>query len=172
MSPTCRMSYFVPVIDPNKQHSLHFSTPEQPGDYPFICTFPGHWIAMQGILKWNSFLFRSATVSKDRLGPGVILTQRIVFLNTVSYLGTKICTFNFTGTGSCFHRLNNLSSRPNKVDVSTGLTLAYESSKRNLDSSSQAVSSLFTASSIWDFSPPAFRASLRRKNRNLPSASP
>ena len=43
--------HFVPVIDPNKQHSLHFSTPEQPGDYPFICTFPGHWIAMQGILK-------------------------------------------------------------------------------------------------------------------------
>ena len=43
--------HFVPVIDPNKQHSLHFSTPEQPGDYPFICTFPGHWMAMQGILK-------------------------------------------------------------------------------------------------------------------------
>ena len=43
--------HFVPVIDPNKEHSLHFSTPEQPGDYPFICTFPGHWMAMQGILK-------------------------------------------------------------------------------------------------------------------------
>jgi azurin len=43
--------HFVPVIDPNQQHSLHFSTPEEPGEYPFICTFPGHWMAMQGILK-------------------------------------------------------------------------------------------------------------------------
>ena len=43
--------HFVPVIDPNQQHSLHFSTPENPGEYPFICTFPGHWMAMQGILK-------------------------------------------------------------------------------------------------------------------------
>ena len=39
--------HFVPVIDPNTQHSLHFTAPKEAGDYPFICTFPGHWIAMQ-----------------------------------------------------------------------------------------------------------------------------
>jgi uncharacterized cupredoxin-like copper-binding protein len=43
--------HFVPVIDPNTQHSLHFTAPKEAGDYPFICTFPGHWIAMQGILR-------------------------------------------------------------------------------------------------------------------------
>ena len=43
--------HFVPVIDPNKQHSLHFSAPKEAGDFPFICTFPGHWMAMQGILR-------------------------------------------------------------------------------------------------------------------------
>ena len=23
----------------------------EPGDYPFICTFPGHWVTMRGVLK-------------------------------------------------------------------------------------------------------------------------
>ena len=43
--------HYIPVIDPKKQHSLHFTAPRQPGDYPYICTFPGHWMAMQGILR-------------------------------------------------------------------------------------------------------------------------
>ena len=43
--------HFIPVIDPEKQHSLHFTAPRQAGDYPYICTFPGHWMAMQGILR-------------------------------------------------------------------------------------------------------------------------
>ena len=43
--------HFIPVIDPEKQHSLHFTAPKQAGDYPYICTFPGHWMAMQGILR-------------------------------------------------------------------------------------------------------------------------
>ena len=43
--------HVIPVINPGEAHTLHFRTPETPGDYPFICTFPGHWMAMQGILK-------------------------------------------------------------------------------------------------------------------------
>ena len=43
--------HVIPVINPGETHTLHFSTPETSGDYPFICTFPGHWMAMQGILK-------------------------------------------------------------------------------------------------------------------------
>jgi hypothetical protein len=43
--------HFIPVIDPEKQHSLHFTAPKQAGDYPYICTFPGHWMAMQGVLR-------------------------------------------------------------------------------------------------------------------------
>lgn len=42
---------FVPVVDPGAQHVLHFKAPEKPGDYPSICTFPGHWQAMQGVLR-------------------------------------------------------------------------------------------------------------------------
>ena len=43
--------YVLPVIEPGQSHALHFRAPKKPGDYPFICTFPGHWMAMQGILR-------------------------------------------------------------------------------------------------------------------------
>ena len=43
--------HIIPVIEPGKSHALHFRAPKEPGDYPYICTFPGHWMAMQGILR-------------------------------------------------------------------------------------------------------------------------
>ncbi|MDQ8192280.1 plastocyanin/azurin family copper-binding protein [Roseibacillus persicicus] len=42
---------YVPIVDPGKQHVLHFRAPKEPGDYPYICTYPGHWQVMQGVLK-------------------------------------------------------------------------------------------------------------------------
>lgn len=29
---------------------ISFTAPSTPGDYPFLCTFPGHWKQMNGIL--------------------------------------------------------------------------------------------------------------------------
>lgn len=42
---------FIPIIDPGQEHTLHLRAPTTPGDYPYLCTFPGHWMAMQGILR-------------------------------------------------------------------------------------------------------------------------
>ena len=39
------------VVPAGGQHTLHFKAPTTPGDYPYICTFPGHWQAMRGVLK-------------------------------------------------------------------------------------------------------------------------
>ena len=39
------------MIDPGEKGSIQMRVPDKPGDYPFICTFPGHWRMMQGILK-------------------------------------------------------------------------------------------------------------------------
>jgi azurin len=36
------------LIDPGKSETLRFEAPETPGTYPFLCTFPGHWILMKG----------------------------------------------------------------------------------------------------------------------------
>jgi azurin len=30
---------------------LQFTAPSVPGDYPYICTFPGHWRLMKGVMK-------------------------------------------------------------------------------------------------------------------------
>ncbi|MDA7920436.1 plastocyanin/azurin family copper-binding protein [Verrucomicrobiales bacterium] len=43
--------HHIPVINPGVEHVLHFRAPTEPGDYPYICTFPGHWMAMNGVLK-------------------------------------------------------------------------------------------------------------------------
>jgi azurin len=39
------------LVNPREQYSIYFNTPEEPGEYPFICTFPGHWMIMRGILE-------------------------------------------------------------------------------------------------------------------------
>jgi len=31
--------------------TIEFTAPAEPGDYPYICTFPGHWRLMNGVLK-------------------------------------------------------------------------------------------------------------------------
>jgi len=39
------------LIDPNGKESIVFTVPNVPGDYPFVCTVPGHWRLMNGIMK-------------------------------------------------------------------------------------------------------------------------
>ena len=39
------------LVNPGEAYTLEFIAPAQPGDYPFICTFPGHWRIMQGIMR-------------------------------------------------------------------------------------------------------------------------
>jgi lysophospholipase L1-like esterase/uncharacterized cupredoxin-like copper-binding protein len=38
------------LIDPNAGVVLRFRAPGQPGDYPYVCTFPGHWVIMNGTM--------------------------------------------------------------------------------------------------------------------------
>ena len=39
------------LIGPGQSDVIEFAAPAAPGDYPFICSFPGHWRTMQGILR-------------------------------------------------------------------------------------------------------------------------
>lgn len=36
------------MLDPNESGSVVFTLPDEPGIYPFVCTFPGHWRFMKG----------------------------------------------------------------------------------------------------------------------------
>ena len=40
-----------PMIGPTRKslvHVLRFRAPAEPGIYPYVCTFPGHWMVMNG----------------------------------------------------------------------------------------------------------------------------
>jgi putative membrane-bound dehydrogenase-like protein len=39
------------LVDPNGKESIVFTVPNIPGEYPFVCTVPGHWRLMNGIMK-------------------------------------------------------------------------------------------------------------------------
>ncbi len=39
------------LVDPNSEVILRFYAPDKAGEYPFVCTFPGHWKIMNGIMK-------------------------------------------------------------------------------------------------------------------------
>lgn len=38
------------LVEPGQQTKLSFVAPDPPGDYPYVCTFPGHWRRMNGTL--------------------------------------------------------------------------------------------------------------------------
>lgn len=42
---------YTDIIEPGAEFSIYFKAPEKPGRYPYLCTFPGHWMVMNGILE-------------------------------------------------------------------------------------------------------------------------
>lgn len=42
--------FATPLVDPGDIYSLEFTAPKEPGKYPFVCTFPGHWRMMSGVM--------------------------------------------------------------------------------------------------------------------------
>ena len=38
------------LVEPGQQIKLSFTAPSEPGDYQYVCTFPGHWRRMTGTL--------------------------------------------------------------------------------------------------------------------------
>ncbi len=41
----------VGLVDPGEQRSLIWDVPREAGSYVFVCTFPGHWRTMQGVIE-------------------------------------------------------------------------------------------------------------------------
>lgn len=42
------------LLQPGERQKLTFTTPVKPGEYPYLCTFPGHWRSMRGTLVVNT----------------------------------------------------------------------------------------------------------------------
>ena len=43
--------YATPLVNPQKTFSMTINVPDNAGDYPYICSFPGHWRNMNGVMK-------------------------------------------------------------------------------------------------------------------------
>ncbi|MEX1011959.1 MAG: plastocyanin/azurin family copper-binding protein [Balneolaceae bacterium] len=43
--------YHTSLMQPGQVQTIYLEAPETPGDYIFVCTFPGHHISMRGILR-------------------------------------------------------------------------------------------------------------------------
>ena len=39
------------LVDNGKEQVLELTAPTEPGDYQFVCTFPGHHLLMRGVMK-------------------------------------------------------------------------------------------------------------------------
>jgi azurin len=59
--PNAQLRGFVPdspnvlvatrLVNAGESTVLTFEAPSEPGDYPFVCSFPGHWVMMRGVLR-------------------------------------------------------------------------------------------------------------------------
>jgi azurin len=43
--------YHTALVQPGESDTIFFNAPTAPGDYDFVCTFPGHSALMKGILR-------------------------------------------------------------------------------------------------------------------------
>lgn len=41
---------FTDMVQPHQQARLTFTAPAEPGEYPYVCTFPRHWMRMYGVM--------------------------------------------------------------------------------------------------------------------------
>lgn len=41
---------YTNVVEPYSMYTIYFRAPATPGRYPYLCTFPGHWMVMNGTL--------------------------------------------------------------------------------------------------------------------------
>ena len=48
---TDKVLHATKLIDPQGTAILRFKAPIEPGSYPYLCTFPGHWVIMNGVME-------------------------------------------------------------------------------------------------------------------------
>lgn len=41
---------YADMTNPGASFTIHFDAPKEPGKYPYLCTFPGHWMVMNGVM--------------------------------------------------------------------------------------------------------------------------
>ena len=45
-----KVLFATKLLQPDTSETLRFFAPKEPGEYPYVCTFPGHWVIMRGVM--------------------------------------------------------------------------------------------------------------------------
>lgn len=48
---TTNVLFHTLLLQPNQSDTIYFTAPEKVGDYSYICTYPGHYLVMNGVLR-------------------------------------------------------------------------------------------------------------------------
>ena len=48
-----KVLFATELLQPDTSETLRFIAPKEPGEYPYVCTFPGHWVIMRGVMIVN-----------------------------------------------------------------------------------------------------------------------
>jgi putative heme-binding domain-containing protein len=48
--PSKSVLFATRMVEPQRQDVLTFTAPSAPGEYPYVCTFPNHWMRMYGVM--------------------------------------------------------------------------------------------------------------------------
>ena len=75
-----------PMIGPTRKsqiHVLRFNAPDKPGLYPYVCTFPGHWIIMRGTMVVASDL-KAAEALLAAAQPQIVREWKLVDFATLN----------------------------------------------------------------------------------------
>jgi putative heme-binding domain-containing protein len=97
--PDALERHFIPVSDkvllgskllqPGENQSLSFDVPTEPGVYPYVCTYPGHWRRMYGALyvvaDWDQYQANPETYLANAKLP---IQDPLLELNTRSHAWT------------------------------------------------------------------------------------
>ncbi len=66
-----KVLFATDMVQAGQQYRLTFTAPKQPGEYPYVCTFPRHWMRMYGVMvvvpdldEWT----QNPTKPKDPIG--------------------------------------------------------------------------------------------------------
>lgn len=46
-----KVLYATSLLSPGEKETITFTAPEKPGNYPYVCTMPGHSMSMNGMIK-------------------------------------------------------------------------------------------------------------------------
>ncbi|MEO5999440.1 MAG: plastocyanin/azurin family copper-binding protein [Chitinophagaceae bacterium] len=48
---TSRVLYHTLLLQPGQSDTIYFVAPDKPGSYQYVCTYPGHYLVMKGVLN-------------------------------------------------------------------------------------------------------------------------